>query len=134
MDIETKLEIAKYLISDLNSLLNKISAIENIIIENLSLSCTLERHKIPDHEYSIKNTKDTHKRNKHHEKQLQKFFSYHKTSTHNKEKCRALKRENKINNSKEKTFVVKESVPKIRNYEVDMNIEGQTYNALIGTG
>ncbi|KAG0441925.1 hypothetical protein DMUE_0687 [Dictyocoela muelleri] len=57
MDIETKLEMTKYPISDLNSLLNKISATENIIIKNLSLSCTLERHKIPDHEYSKKKQK-----------------------------------------------------------------------------
>ncbi|KAG0442484.1 hypothetical protein DMUE_0235 [Dictyocoela muelleri] len=116
--------MTKHPIVDINIILNQISATENIIIESLSLTCNLEKENFHNREYSTKNTKEIYKRNRHREnKESRKFCSYHKTSTHNDEECRALNKENKHHNSKDKTLVVKESTPKIKNIEVDINIK-----------
>ncbi|KAG0430221.1 hypothetical protein DMUE_5682 [Dictyocoela muelleri] len=64
-----------------------------------------------------------------------KYCNFHKSTSHNDSECRILKRNNKKNDTqKDKTFVVKETVPKIKNIEVDININSSDYKAIIDTG
>ncbi|KAG0436051.1 Retrovirus-related Pol polyprotein from transposon opus, partial [Dictyocoela muelleri] len=134
LDYEAKLELTRFPTADIPNIITQITTVENIIIENLSLSLTLEYESKPSNNYQP--NKNTYRPIKNHKDAKEvKFCSFHKTHTHNDTECRAInKRKRCEETSRDKTLIVQETSPKIKNIEVDIKIKEKTYNAILDTG
>ncbi|KAG0428306.1 hypothetical protein DMUE_5837, partial [Dictyocoela muelleri] len=142
LDLHVKLELTKQPITDIRETISTITRIENVLIENISIQIQ-EKHmmntKYHHHQAKINHnqfSKNHNFTNTKKEWKNKKFCRYHKTHTHNDEECRALYKKSKRNAEpdKKQNYAIHERIPKIKNIETDITVEGKNFSAIIDTG